>query len=69
MSQCELEAIICLACGVRTDVSLSEALLQEQKRVFGRPDGTYRGVEYEDIKNMPIMDSCIRESLRLVSYL
>lgn len=52
--------------GNATDIH-SEALLEEQKRVCGRPDGTYRDVEFEDVKNnMPVMDSCIRESLRLV---
>lgn len=45
----------------------SEQLYQEQKKLFGNPDGTFRDVEYEDVKNMPVMDSCIREALRLVS--
>jgi len=45
----------------------SEALYDEQKRMFGNSDGTFRDVEYEEVKNMPIMDSCIREALRLVS--
>jgi hypothetical protein len=45
----------------------SEALYDEQKRMFGNSDGTFRDVEYEEVKNMPVMDSCIREALRLVS--
>jgi sterol 14-demethylase len=35
--------------------------------MFGNPDGTFRDLEYEEVKNMPVMDSCIREALRLVS--
>jgi sterol 14-demethylase len=35
--------------------------------MFGNSDGTFRDVEYEEVKNMPVMDSCIREALRLVS--
>jgi sterol 14-demethylase len=45
----------------------SEQLYEEQKRMFGNPDGTFRDLEYEEVKNMPVMDSCIREALRLVS--
>jgi hypothetical protein len=44
----------------------SEALYEEQKRMFGNSDGTFRDLEYEEVKNMPVMDSCIREALRLV---
>ena len=36
--------------------------------MFGNADGTFRDVEYEEVKNMPVMDSCIREALRLVSF-
>jgi len=46
---------------------ISEALYEEQKRMFGNADGTFRDLEYEEVKNMPVMDSCIREALRLVS--
>jgi len=49
------------------ELTISEALHDEQKRMFGNSDGTFRDVEYEEVKNMPIMDSCIREALRLVS--
>lgn len=34
--------------------------------MFGNSDGTFRDLEYEEVKNMPVMDSCIREALRLV---
>ena len=56
----------CLPLG-GTLLTISEALYDEQKRMFGNSDGTFRDVEYEEVKNMPIMDSCIREALRLVS--
>ncbi|WVQ82406.1 hypothetical protein IAT38_004534 [Cryptococcus sp. DSM 104549] len=42
-----------------------EALYQEQKEKYGNPDGTFRDIEYEDIKDLQLMDSCIRETLRL----
>lgn len=50
-----------------SELTISEALYDEQKRMFGNSDGTFRDVEYEEVKNMPVMDSCIREALRLVS--
>jgi hypothetical protein len=34
---------------------------------FGNPDGTFRDVTYEDTKELPLMDACIRETLRMVS--
>ena len=48
----------------RQDVQ--EALWEEQKKVLGQPDGTLREPTYEDTKDMPLMDSCIRETLRMV---
>ncbi|KAL7421753.1 Lanosterol 14-alpha-demethylase [Cryptotrichosporon argae] len=42
-----------------------EELYREQKAKFGNPDGTFREMTYEDTKNLPVMDSCIRETLRL----
>jgi len=51
---------------ISDELIISEALYDEQKRMFGNSDGTFRDVEYEEVKNMPIMDSCIREALRLV---
>jgi hypothetical protein len=35
--------------------------------VLGSPDGTMRDPTYEDTKDMPVMDACIRETLRMVS--
>jgi hypothetical protein len=45
----------------------SEELYQEQKEKFGNPDGTFRDLAYEDLKDLPLLDSCIRETLRIVS--
>jgi hypothetical protein len=45
----------------------SEELYQEQKEKFGNPDGTFRDLTYEDLKDLPLLDSCIRETLRIVS--
>nr|WAX55076.1 lanosterol 14 alpha-demethylase [Cryptococcus gattii] len=42
-----------------------EALYQEQKEKLGNPDGTFRDYKYEDLKELPIMDSIIRETLRM----
>jgi sterol 14-demethylase len=42
-------------------------LYDEQKKLFGNPDGSFRAITYEDTKEMPIMDSVIRETLRMVS--
>lgn len=36
--------------------------------MFGNPDGTFRAITYEDTKEMTVMDSVIRETLRMVSH-
>ena len=46
-----------------------ELLYKEQKEMFGNPDGTFRDITYEDTKEMPVMDSIIRETLRMVGVL
>ena len=45
----------------------SQSMYEEQKKVLGNPDGTFRPVTYESTKQMPLLDSAIRETLRLVS--
>jgi len=44
-----------------------DLLYKEQVEKFGNPDGTFRPISYEDTKEMPVMDSIIRETLRMVS--
>jgi sterol 14alpha-demethylase len=43
----------------------SEALYQEQVKHFRTPDGTLRQMTYEEIRHLPILDSVIRETLRV----
>ena len=50
---------------LKNPLTFSEKLYDEQKRLFGNPDGTFRPITYEDTKAMPIMDSIIRETLRM----
>jgi len=45
---------------------ISDLLYKEQLEKFGNPDGTFRPITYEDTKEMPVMDSIIRETLRMV---
>jgi hypothetical protein len=40
-------------------------LYQEQKERFGNPDGTFRDLTYEDLKELKVLDYVIRETLRL----
>ncbi|KAG9315017.1 cytochrome P450 [Chiua virens] len=47
------------------DTKVQEALYQEQITYFGNPDGTFRSMTYEELRQLPIMDSVIRETLRL----
>lgn len=43
----------------------SEAVYQEQVKHFGTPDGKMRAMTYEEIKGLPVLDSVIRETLRI----
>ncbi|KAJ6532070.1 lanosterol 14-alpha-demethylase [Mycena capillaripes] len=47
----------------RPDVA--DALYDEQVKYFGNPDGTLRPMSYEDLRSLPILDSCVRETLRI----
>jgi sterol 14alpha-demethylase len=49
----------------RADVQ--QALYEEQVKYFGEPDGELRKMEYEDLKSLPLLDSVIRETLRIHS--
>ncbi|PAV16228.1 lanosterol 14-alpha-demethylase [Pyrrhoderma noxium] len=44
---------------------VAEALYQEQVRHFGIGEGKFRTMSYEEIKDLPILDSVIRETLRM----
>jgi sterol 14alpha-demethylase len=44
---------------------VQEALYQEQIKHFGSPDGKLRSMTYEELRALPVMDSVIRETLRL----
>jgi sterol 14alpha-demethylase len=48
-----------------TRPDVQEQLYQEQVRVCRQKDGSLRLMEYEDIRDMPILDSVIRETLRM----
>ena len=45
----------------------SKALWEEHQKLFLNADGTWKDVTYESTKEMPLMDSVIRETLRMVS--
>jgi sterol 14-demethylase len=44
---------------------VSEELYQEQIEQFSNPDGSLRLPTYEELKSLPILDSVIRETLRM----
>jgi sterol 14alpha-demethylase len=44
---------------------VSEELYQEQVERLSNPDGTFRLPTYEELKYLPILDSVIRETLRM----
>lgn len=45
----------------------SEALYKEQVKHFSNPDGTFRSMTYEEMKELPVLDGIIRETLRIHS--
>ncbi|KAJ7799757.1 lanosterol 14-alpha-demethylase [Mycena olivaceomarginata] len=47
----------------RPDVA--DGLYAEQVKRFANPDGSLRPMSYEDPRHLPILDSCIRETLRV----
>ncbi|KAJ6478973.1 lanosterol 14-alpha-demethylase [Mycena sanguinolenta] len=44
---------------------IADALHDEQVRRFANTDGSLRPMSYEDLRRLPILDSCIRETLRV----
>jgi len=44
---------------------IAEALYQEQVAHFGSPDGSIRSMTYDESRDLSLLDSCIRETLRL----
>ncbi|KAF7361200.1 Lanosterol 14-alpha-demethylase [Mycena sanguinolenta] len=47
----------------RPDVA--QSLYDEQVERFGNKDGSFRAMEYEDLRHLPVLDSIIRETLRV----
>ncbi|KAI6155204.1 cytochrome P450 [Pisolithus tinctorius] len=47
------------------NVQAQESLYKEQVEHFGNPDGTFREMTYEEMRRLPILDSVIRETLRM----
>ncbi|KAF7979167.1 hypothetical protein HWV62_43431 [Athelia sp. TMB] len=44
---------------------IADALYQEQVKYFGTPDGKLRAMTYEELRTLPVLDSVIRETLRV----
>jgi sterol 14-demethylase len=50
---------------VANDPAIAEALYQEQVKHFATPDGKLRQMTYEELRQLPVLDSVIRETLRV----
>ncbi|TDL25670.1 cytochrome P450 [Rickenella mellea] len=50
---------------IAANPEIGEALYQEQVQHFGTPDGKLRSMTYEELKQLPLLDSVIRETLRI----
>lgn len=48
-----------------TENGLSDALYDEQVKYFRSPDGSFRSMTYEELRDLPVLDSVIRETLRV----
>lgn len=55
---------LCFPCLTSRPVS-SDAIYKEQIQHFSNPDGTLRPPTYDELKTLPILDSVIRETLRV----
>ncbi|KAF8920363.1 cytochrome P450 51 [Mucidula mucida] len=47
------------------DPKLAAQIYDEQVKKFGKPDGSFSPITYDEVKELPILDSVIRETLRL----
>ncbi|EAU90091.1 lanosterol 14-alpha-demethylase [Coprinopsis cinerea okayama7 len=47
------------------NVEVAEALYNEQVEHFSNPDGSFRPLTYDELRALPILDSVIRETLRM----
>lgn len=59
-----LDAILFLCYDLHEAIN-SDALYKEQVEHFRGPDGKLRSMTYEDIRSLPVLDSVIRETLRV----
>jgi sterol 14-demethylase len=50
---------------MQTNHFSSEALYQEQVKHFRSPNGSWRSMTYEELRELPVLDSVIRETLRI----
>src|ERR1700722_12644952 len=44
---------------------IADALYKEQVQHFAAPDGSLRSMSYEELRKLPLLDSVIRETLRV----
>ncbi|KAG5646951.1 hypothetical protein DXG03_001674 [Asterophora parasitica] len=47
------------------NTDIADALYEEQVKHFGTPDGKSRPMTYEELRALPLLDSVIRETLRM----
>ncbi|KAG5733202.1 Lanosterol 14-alpha demethylase [Termitomyces sp. T112] len=50
---------------IAANPEIAEALYEEQVKHFSTPDGKLRSMTYEELRALPLMDSVIRETLRM----
>ncbi|TFK33208.1 lanosterol 14-alpha-demethylase [Crucibulum laeve] len=50
---------------IANNPDVAEALYQEQVKFFSTPDGKLRSPTYEELRQLPLMDAVIRETLRM----
>ncbi|KAG6900602.1 hypothetical protein C0993_007825 [Termitomyces sp. T159_Od127] len=50
---------------IAANPEIAEALYEEQIKHFSTPDGKLRSMTYEELRELPLMDAVIRETLRM----